>query len=139
MLQRQVRVPAALREASSEADHGTHFEGGHAMLRYLLALVAAFVLLTATLVPDDAYARRGRLWLLQQLQQRLLSGHVRQLGLSQPVSVLRECAAGGPRKSVSSIGLTINSSISFCDEVHPAQAGLVVVASFIGTFRQSDL
>lgn len=30
------------------------------MLRYLLALIAAFVLLTATLIPDDADARGGR-------------------------------------------------------------------------------
>jgi hypothetical protein len=29
------------------------------MLKYILAGLAAFVLLTATLVPDDAYARRG--------------------------------------------------------------------------------
>ena len=29
------------------------------MLKYILAALAAFVLLTATLIPDDAYARRG--------------------------------------------------------------------------------
>ena len=29
------------------------------MLRYLLAALAALVLLTASLIPDDAYARRG--------------------------------------------------------------------------------
>ncbi|MEH2538910.1 hypothetical protein V1278_000481 [Bradyrhizobium sp. AZCC 1577] len=29
------------------------------MLKYILAGLAAFVLLTATLIPDDAYARRG--------------------------------------------------------------------------------
>ena len=29
------------------------------MLKYVLAGLAAFVLLTATLIPDDAYARRG--------------------------------------------------------------------------------
>lgn len=29
------------------------------MLRYILAALAAFVLLTASLIPDDAYARRG--------------------------------------------------------------------------------
>ena len=28
------------------------------MLKYILAALAAFVLLTATLIPDDAYARR---------------------------------------------------------------------------------
>jgi hypothetical protein len=44
-----------------KADHSTpDIEGGHVMLRYLLALIAAFVLLTATLIPDDAYARGGR-------------------------------------------------------------------------------
>ena len=29
------------------------------MLKYILAGLSAFVLLTATLIPDDAYARRG--------------------------------------------------------------------------------
>jgi len=29
------------------------------MLKYILAGLAGFVLLTATLIPDDAYARRG--------------------------------------------------------------------------------
>jgi len=30
------------------------------MLRYILAAIAALVLLTASLIPDDAYARGGR-------------------------------------------------------------------------------
>lgn len=32
---------------------------GYAMLRYILVGLAALVLVTATLIPDDAYARRG--------------------------------------------------------------------------------
>ena len=30
------------------------------MLRYILAALAAFVLLAVSLIPDDAYARGGR-------------------------------------------------------------------------------
>jgi hypothetical protein len=40
-------------------DQGTPIHGGHAMLRYVFIILAAFVLVGASLVPDDAFARRG--------------------------------------------------------------------------------
>jgi hypothetical protein len=47
------------REPQSQARRAPRSSGGNAMLRYALIALAAFVLVCASLVPDDALARRG--------------------------------------------------------------------------------
>jgi hypothetical protein len=54
-----IYVKLARRNCRSFAARKIVREGGHAMLRCILAALAALVLVAVCLIPDDAYARRG--------------------------------------------------------------------------------